>query len=127
MSEALERVIGKERRRRTRDRKVGRSGPSRVRIPVPGKKLAGFCARHRIRSLSLFGSVLTDRFGPHSDIDALVEFEDGAEPGFFGLAAMEEECGRLFGGRKVDLRSRFELSRFFRDAVVRDAEVIYGA
>ena len=72
--------------------------------------------RH-IRKLSLFGSVLTPRFRPESDVDVLVEFEPGHVPGFLGLAQMELELGAIMG-RKVDLRTPGELSRYFRDEVV---------
>lgn len=123
MSEALDRVIAQAIRRGPPPREKRR----RVRISLPERKLEEFCIRHRIKKLALFGSVLTRRFGPDSDVDVLVEFEPGAEPGFFQLAAMEEECGELLGGRKADMRSRGELSRFFRDEVVSGAEVIYGA
>jgi len=44
-----------------------------------------------IRRLALFGSVLTDRFGPESDVDVLVEFEAGHHIGLLGIAAMEQE------------------------------------
>ena len=43
--------------------------------------IAGFCVKHHIRRLSLFGSLLKGSAGPESDIDFLVEFESGKEPG----------------------------------------------
>ena len=45
------------------------------RIPIDRERIAGFCRRHHIRKLALFGSVLRDDFGPDSDVDVLVEFE----------------------------------------------------
>jgi uncharacterized protein len=39
----------------------------------------------------------------------------------------EIELSQAFGGRKVDLRTQRELSRYFRDEVVRDARVQYDA
>jgi len=42
---------------------------------LPREQMEAFCVRHNIRKLSLFGSVLTPRFRPSSDIDVLVEFE----------------------------------------------------
>jgi len=45
----------------------------------------------------LFGSVLTGRFGPDSDVDFLVEFEPHNGPGYFGLARMERELSELVG------------------------------
>lgn len=93
------------------------------RLPIDHGTLARFCMRHRIRRLSLFGSVLQGRDRPDSDVDLLVEFEVGEEPGLLGLASMEEELSALLGGRRVDLRTAGDLSRHFRDEVVRTAEV----
>jgi predicted nucleotidyltransferase len=89
--------------------------------------LASICRKHRIKRLSLFGSILNGTAGPDSDVDLLVEFEPGATPGFFGLAAIEEELSTLLGGRTVDLRTAAELSRYFREQVLREAEVQYAA
>src|SRR6266849_5216175 len=88
--------------------------------------LAQFCARHRIAKLSLFGSTLTGKAGPDSDVDLLVEFETGQEPGLLGLAGMEMELSSLLGGRRVDLRTPRDLSRHFRDEVMRTAVVQYA-
>ena len=100
--------------------------PGRVqqRITVPRTQLAAFCRRHHMKSLALFGSVLRDDFRPDSDIDVLVEFEPGHTPGFLKLAGMESELSALFGNRKVDLRTPQDLSRHFRDRVLREAEVL---
>jgi len=97
-----------------------------ARIDMPGEALAAFCRQHRVRRLALFGSVLRDDFRPDSDVDVLVEFEAGARAGFLKLAAMELELGGLLG-RKVDLRTPGELSRYFRDEVLASAEVQFGA
>ena len=96
------------------------------RIAFDREKLAEFCRRNHIRKLALFGSVITDRFGPNSDVDFLVEFEPGRGPGYFGLARMERELSDM-AGRKVDLRTPRELSRYFRDEVVAGAQVQYSA
>ena len=87
--------------------------------------LARLCRRHRIRRLSLFGSVLKGTARPDSDIDLLVEFEPGAAPSYFDLAEIEIELTVLSRGRQVDLRTAAELSRYFRDEVLREAEVEY--
>ena len=89
-------------------------------------KLAEFCRRHGIRKLALFGSVLTEHFSDSSDVDVLVEFEPDARVGYFRMAAMERELSELFGGRNVDLRTPSELSRYFREEVVRTAAVQYA-
>ncbi len=95
------------------------------RVPVDSKRLAEFCRRHHIRKLSLFGSAITDRFRPDSDLDFLVEFEPSNRPGYFGLARIERELSALVG-RKVDLRTPLELSRYFRDEVIAGAQVQYS-
>ena len=89
--------------------------------------LTTLCRRHGIRRLSLFGSVLKETDRPDSDIDLLVEFEPDDAPGFLGLAAIESELSDLLGGRRIDLRTPRELSRYFRDEVVRAAQVQYAA
>jgi hypothetical protein len=71
--------------------------------------------------------VLKGTARPDSDVDLLVEFEPGASPGLLGIAAMEEELSRLLDGRRVDLRTPADLSRYFRDAVLREAAVQYAA
>jgi uncharacterized protein len=95
-----------------------------ARIDIPKETLDDFCRRRRIRKLSLFGSVLRSDFGPQSDVDVLVEFESGAAVGYFELADMEAEFSRLLG-RKADIRTPAELSRYFREKVVAAAETQY--
>ena len=94
-------------------------------IVVPKERIAAFCERHHIRRLSLFGSVIRDDFGPDSDVDVLVEFVPGQVPGFFRLFDMEAELSSLLEGRKVDLRTAQDLSRYFRDEVLAEVEVHY--
>lgn len=96
-------------------------------IRLDHAKIAEFCRRHGIRRLSLFGSVLRPDFGPGSDVDVLVEFEPGRPVSFFDIFDMEEELSTLVGGRRVDLRTPAELSRYFRADVLAHAEVQYAA
>ena len=88
--------------------------------------LAQFCRRHHIRRLSRFGSQLKGTATPDSDIDLLVELDPAHTPTLLGIAGMEIELSDLLG-RKVDLRTAGDLSRYFREEVVRMAEVQYAA
>lgn len=97
-----------------------------ARITVGRRCLAEFCRKHHIRRLALFGSVLRGDFAPGSDIGVLVEFEPNHIPGLFGIARLERELSALFGGRKVDLRTPQDLSRYFREDALRGAEVQYA-
>ena len=96
-----------------------------TRFPISSRGIADFCRRHRIRKLSLFGSLLREDFGPKSDIDVLVEFEPEASVGLFKLYDLEQELSGLFGGRRVDINTPKSLSRHFRDQVLAEAEVLY--
>jgi len=98
-----------------------------AQIPVAADRIASFCRRHHIRRLALFGSVLRADFGPESNVDVLVEFEQGHVPGLIRLAGMERELSEeCFAGRPVDLRTAEDLSRSFRDRVVAEAEVQFA-
>ncbi len=92
-----------------------------------GAALALVCRRSHIRRLSLFGSTLQGTNRPDSDVDLLVEFEPGEEPGLLRLAGIGAELSELLGGRPVDLRTPQDLSRYFRDDVVQTAEAQYEA
>ncbi|NQV25002.1 MAG: nucleotidyltransferase family protein [Rhodopirellula sp.] len=95
-----------------------------VKPTIPREAIAEFCERHHIRRLALFGSVLRDDFGPHSDIDALVEWEPGHTPGW-EIVDIAEELERLFDGRKVELINPQFLKPRLRDNVLKTAEVQY--
>jgi len=104
----------------------GRNSMSKHRPEIPQKVIKDFCRKHHIRRLSVFGSYLREDFGPESDIDFLVEFDPAHIPGLIEFAGMEIELSELLGGQKVDLRTSQELSRYFRDEVLAEAEVKYA-
>ena len=93
---------------------------------IPKDKLAGFCKRNHIRKLSVFGSAIRGDLQPNSNIDLLVEFEQDLTPGLFSIVKMEMELAEMLG-RKVDLRTHEDLSQYFRDEVLRNAELQYQA
>lgn len=93
---------------------------------MPDEEIIEFCRRHRIRRLALFGSVLRDDFAEDSDVDVLVEFESGARVGMIRMAGMELELAGILG-RKVDLNTEGFLSKYFRDEVIAEAEVLFDA
>lgn len=93
-------------------------------LHLPVETVRDFCHRHHIRKFSIFGSALRPDFRADSDVDVLVEFEPGHTPGL-AFFDMEIELSELIG-RKVDLNTPGFLSRFFRDRVLREAEVQYA-
>ena len=97
-----------------------------TRLPIEHSKLAAFCEANGIRRLSLFGSQLHGTAQPDSDIDLLVEFYPNRIPGLFKIAEMEFELSGMMGGKKVDLRTPEDLSRYFRQAVIQEAAEQYA-
>jgi hypothetical protein len=95
-------------------------------ISIPSDRIAAFYRERGIRRLAIFGSALRPDFRPDSDIDVLVEFESGRTPGLLGIARMARELSALLGSRNVDLRTPEDLSRYFRQSVLDEAEVQYG-
>lgn len=94
-------------------------------VIIPKEQIAEFCRRHHIRKLAIFGSVLRDDFRPESDVDIWVEFEPGHTVGLLRMAELELKLSEMLG-RKVDLRTPAELSRYFRDEVLRASEIQYA-
>ena len=99
-------------------------------IEIQREKLEEFCRRWEIVEVAFFGSVLRDDFGPDSDVDVLVRFDERPHHTLFDMVRMEEELKGLLG-RDVDLVSRraIEASRNYirRKAILESAEVIYAA
>jgi predicted nucleotidyltransferase len=89
-------------------------------------RLATFCQAHHISKLSLFGSQLKGTARVDSDVDLLVEFDTHHIPNLFDLTRMEAEISDLMG-KKVDLRTAGDLSRYFRSQVMATAVPQYAA
>ncbi len=101
-----------------------------IHIKVSKDSIAAFCRRNHIRSFAFFGSVLRDDFGPDSDLDILVEFEQGQEPDLMGLVTIESELAEIFG-HKVDLVERRSVERsenyIRRRHILQSVEAVYVA
>ena len=82
-------------------------------LAISPQEIEEFCRRWQVVELALFGSILTDDFGPDSDIDVLVTFADEAPWSLFDLASMQEELEQLFG-RPVDLIEKDAVRNPFR-------------
>ena len=85
------------------------------------------CAAHRVKKLYAFGSVLTDKFTPQSDIDLIVEFLpldvlDYAD-NYFGLKFSLEAMLQ----RPIDLLEDQAIQNpYFREAVNQHRQLVYG-
>ncbi|MFN0050658.1 MAG: nucleotidyltransferase family protein [Planctomycetales bacterium] len=93
----------------------------------PKNDLTNFCQRWRVRELALFGSVLRDDFGPASDVDVLISFDDNAPWSLWDLTSMQDELSSLTG-RQVDLVEKEGLRNpFRRDRILNTRQVVYAA
>lgn len=96
-----------------------------ARIVINREEISDFCQRYHIRKLALFGSVLREDFSPESDVDILVEFEEGHVPGL-AFFSMERELSGILN-HNVDLNTPQFISPYFRDKVLTESEVQYDA
>ena len=91
-------------------------------------RIGEFCRRWKIRRLDVFGSVLTPRFGPDSDVDFLATFAPDARWSLLDETPMEQEL-RGIVHRSVDLVSRRAVERSHnwirRKAILESARPVY--
>ncbi len=78
------------------------SGPLRVLVESRREQVLTIAARHHADRVRLFGSAARGDDGPDSDIDLLVDFDQGSS--LFDLMHMARELQALFG-RAVDVVS----------------------
>jgi len=94
-------------------------------LVVSRKALEALAKKYHIRRLSLFGSAARGELRPDSDIDLLVEFEEGKAPSLWSMVTIQEDFSRLFQGRPVDLVSPAVLRNPFRRRTIeRDLRVL---
>lgn len=91
------------------------------------QKIIELCRLHKVKSLSVFGSILTDSFNENSDVDLLVDFDskniDDYVSNYFSL---KNSLMALFN-RDVDLIEEKGLkNKFFIKNINRTKQVIYG-
>jgi len=97
---------------------------------LPQAEIGELCRKYAVKELAVFGSILRDDFGPDSDVDFLVTFEnDDYGPWARKLTDLKEELAKLLG-RGVDLVPRRAIdrsrNRTRRKSVLESAAVIYG-
>lgn len=85
------------------------------------------CERHNVKSLYVFGSILTDRFNSESDIDLIVDFsnmevEDYADNYFDFKFSLQDILKR-----PIDLLEEKAIKNpYFKQSVNQQRQLIYG-
>jgi hypothetical protein len=95
---------------------------------LDAETIADVCRRFHVCRLSVFGSATTEKFDPAtSDVDFLVEFDDGVDDLFGSYFGLKEELERLLG-RQVDLVMPKSLENpYFAASVERTRRDLYAA
>ena len=100
---------------------------TKTKVKINKKQLVSYCKQLGIKNLSLFGSVLRDDFRPESDIDILVEFEEGKTPGLIAFVQIQNELSKFFEGHPIDMVTVKALRGQNRKKEILDsAEVFYA-
>ncbi len=92
------------------------------------QRIFELCKKYRVKTLAVFGSILTDRFSDQSDVDLLVNFEEDVTyqtyaDNFFGL----HDALRTLFGREVDLVDESAVkNRYFKEELDETKRLIYG-
>jgi predicted nucleotidyltransferase len=97
------------------------------KLELPLAHIAEFCKHWKVKEFSIFGSILGKDFGPDSDVDVLLSFQEDAPWGLFEFVDMKEELKRIFC-REVDIVEKEAIRNpFRRHEILRTREVIYAA
>lgn len=98
-------------------------------IDINISKIVALCKKYRVKSLAVFGSILTDRFNDDSDVDLLVDFDTTDHEQWDYVSNyfdFRDSLERLFE-RKVDLIEYKGIRNpLFREAVDSKKQYIYG-
>lgn len=91
------------------------------------QKIRELCKKYKVKTLYVFGSILTSRFNDQSDIDLLVNFnKDEIEDPFINFFDMIYEFQDLLG-RKIDLVDETSISnKIFIQNLMATRQLIYG-
>ena len=98
-------------------------------IEINLQRIFDLCRLHKVKTLAVFGSILTDRFNDNSDVDLLVDFEQIDNDKFDYVSNyfdLRDSLEQLFN-RKVDLIEEKGLrNKYFIANVNRTKQMIYG-
>ena len=96
-------------------------------IELNRQNIIDICQKYKVKTLAVFGSVLTDRFRDDSDIDFVVDFTYVDERDYAdNYLEMQESLQNLFG-REIDLLENKAIRNSILLQTINDSkQVIYG-
>lgn len=91
-------------------------------------KIIELCKKYRVKSLAVFGSILTEKFNNESDIDMIVNFDEDVTyqtyaDNYFGL----HDNLKILLGRDIDLVDESSINnKYFKEEIDETKYLIYG-
>lgn len=96
-------------------------------IELNKQNIIDICQKHKVKTLAVFGSVLTDRFCDDSDIDFVVDFTDVDERDYADNYLEMLEALQNLLGREIDLLENKAIRNSILLQTINDSkQVIYG-
>ena len=80
-----------------------------------------------IKEIALFGSILTDKFTPQSDIDLMITFKDDAKISYFDILSLKDEFSQELS-RSVDVVEKKAIRNpYMQKTIFSSFRVIYAS
>lgn len=96
-------------------------------IELNKQNIIDICQKHKVKTLAVFGSVLTDRFCDDSDINFVVDFTDVDESDYADNYLEMQEALQNLLGREIDLLENKAIRNSILLQTINDSkQVIYG-
>ncbi len=91
------------------------------------KDIEKLCKSHKVKSLYAFGSVLTDNFNEHSDIDLVVDFANVELENYADNYFDFKFCLQDILQKPIDLLEEKAIKNpYFRQSINQQRQLIYG-
>ena len=98
-------------------------------IEINLQRIFDLCRQYKVKSLAVFGSILTDRFNDRSDVDLLVDFDTTNHEewdyvkNYFDL---RDALEALLGRKVVRVVGKGLRNKYFIANINRTKQLIYG-
>ena len=90
-------------------------------------EICALCSQHKVSDMSVFGSVLTNRFSDESDIDLLVNFKKEEISDYFDNFFELKYALEALLGRSVDLVEEHTIKNpYLKESIDNSKALIYG-
>jgi hypothetical protein len=93
-------------------------------FPFDISRMIDICRQNDVSMIGVFGSMARGDAKKKSDIDLIVRFSK--RKSLLAMVRLERELSEALG-RKVDLLTEAAISPYFRESVLKELKVVYGA